>query len=105
VRVTLLLAVCLAACAADPCARAEQTTVDFPPKIGGCQAIAPPVFDPTSCKASLKTCTPSDEAAITSYFDCLDQLPVCTVASDFTAAVLACANHLNALTPGCFAQP
>ncbi len=104
-RVTLLLAVCLAACAADPCARAEQTTVDFPAKIRACQAIAPPVFDATTCKASLATCTPADEAAIASYFDCLDKLPVCTVASDFTAAVLACDNHMSALSAGCFSQP
>lgn len=89
----------------DPCARAERTSVTFPDKIAACQMIAAPSFDPSTCKASLTSCTHADEAAITSYFDCLDKLPTCTVASDFTSAVLACANHMSALTPGCFGQP
>jgi hypothetical protein len=54
----------------------------------------------------MTSCTPSDQATLHAYFDCLERLPVCTRANrpGFNEQVLGCAASLGQVTDGCF-QP
>ncbi len=98
----LLVALC--ACGNDVCSRSERASQDFPKKVSACQAIPTPTFDAETCSSSVESCTGADLTTISGYFDCLDRLPTCTVANEFTAAVLACANRMTTVSPGCFSQ-
>jgi hypothetical protein len=101
---SLALLLVLTACAGDVCARSEKAASDFPTKVAACQQLPSPRFDLAACTASVQSCTDADLTVIDGYFDCLERLPTCTVADEFTAAVLTCANRMTTVSPGCFSQ-
>lgn len=104
----LLLVLLLTSCA-DVCKRAEALNTTFPERHLACYApdtLPSPAFDAKACTTSMSACTPTDQAALNQYFDCLERLPVCTRANkaDFNEKVLSCAASLGQITQGCF-QP
>jgi hypothetical protein len=101
---SLALLFAVTACGLDVCARSEAAARDFPKKVAACQQIPTPAFDMSACSSSVESCSDADLKVITGYFDCLEGLPTCTVANEFTAAVLACANRMTTVSSGCFSQ-
>lgn len=105
----VLSVVALSSGCLDVCARAKLQSEQFQKRHAACfptDALVNAPFDPKACQASMDPCSQSDEQALQRYFDCLDQLPVCTTEtkSTFTQAMLACASGMNELSPGCFRQ-
>jgi hypothetical protein len=92
---------------AEICERGENLSKSFPKRHAECFApdtLPSPVFDAKACKSSMNACSPTDEAALHAYFDCVERLPVC--AKDdrvaFSEQVLACATGMGRLSEGCF---
>jgi hypothetical protein len=100
--VTALLAGC-----GSLCARADAAAKAFTAKAMPCEATTPsPRFDRQACEASMGQCSAQDAKTIDAYFDCLEKLPACDPAASaaFSAAVLACADPMQGVSAGCFAQ-
>ena len=102
----LLLALLLTSCG-EVCSRAQTLNKTFPERHVACypaDTLPSPAFDPKACSTSMTACTPTDRAALKTYFDCLERLPVCTHANkpEFSELVLTCAASLNEITDGCF---
>jgi uncharacterized protein YceK len=102
----LTVALLLAGCG-SLCARADAAAKTFTTKAMRCGATAPKAaFDRQACEASMGQCSSQDTAIIDAYFDCLEKLPTCDpdAPATFSAAVLACANPMQGVSPGCFVQ-
>ena len=106
----LVLSLCvtvLEACAIEPCKRGGLLSTSFPQRHAACIAqdtLPGPGFDVKACTTSLKACSATDEQALQQYFDCVEQLPVCTpqTRTAFNDKFLACASGMNRLSAGCF---
>jgi hypothetical protein len=91
----------------DVCGRAELLNKEFQKRHSQCfpEGTLPNApFSADACDASMKACSKTDEAALQTYFDCLDRLPVCTAQtkSTFNDKFLECAKRMNQLSQGCF---
>jgi hypothetical protein len=101
-----LAALALSGCL-DVCARAKLLNEQFQKRHDACfpdGALPNAPFDEKRCDASMKVCNPTEEQTIQKYFDCLDQLPVCTkdTKAAFNDAFLKCAAPMSSLSAGCF---
>ena len=101
------LALLLSTGCADVCTRAQSLSTNFQKRHAACYAegtLPSPPFDAKACQSSMNACTSQDETALHTYFDCVDQLPVCTQANRtaFGEKFLACATGMGQLTEGCF---
>jgi hypothetical protein len=96
----------LTACA-DVCERGELLSRTFPERHAACFApdtLPGPAFDSAACDTSMRACSKTDETALHQYFDCVEQLPVCTMATRmaFNEKFLKCASGMNRISEGCF---
>jgi hypothetical protein len=89
------------------CDRAHSTAASFTQKALPCGATdRTPDFSRAACESGIASCTERDRQTIVSYLDCLDRLPACEPgkASEFSAAVLACADPMVGVAERCFWQ-
>jgi hypothetical protein len=103
----LIVVFSLGACVVEPCKRGELLSTSFPQRHAACIAqdtLPGPTFDVKACTTSMKVCSATDELALQKYFDCVEQLPVCTpeTRTAFNDKFLACASGMNRLSAGCF---
>lgn len=108
-RPLILSVLLLASACADVCERGELLSRTFPERHHACIAsdtLPSPVFDSARCDDSMNACTTTDERSLHAYFDCLEQLPVCTEDNKlaFKEQSLACASDMGRLSEGCFRQ-
>ncbi len=105
--VLLLLVMSVSACTVDVCKRAQALNTSYRQRHAACFAegtLPAAPFDAKSCDASMNACSPADETALQGYFDCVEQLPVCTpeTRAAFSTGYLACTTGMNRLSDGCF---
>lgn len=102
----LAFAAALAGCA-DVCTRAQTISDEWGKRHAACfptGALPNAPFEASSCTAAMKPCSKADEAKVQTYFDCLEQLPRCTLdtRTSFNDSFLSCASGMSQVTPGCF---
>lgn len=99
-----LLSACMSVCE-----RGAALNKSFPVRQAACFAegtLPSPPFDSAKCDDSMNACTAADQAALHTYFDCVERLPVCTdgTRAAFSDSFLGCATRLGQLSDGCFKQ-
>lgn len=104
--VGVVVAVASLGCA-DVCQRAQALNSRFPDTHAACFAngsLERASFDAGACSTSMKQCSDADEAAISTYLECLERLPACTpeTKDDFASSFLNCASGMTNLSEGCF---